>query len=487
MQDSKKLVDADVSLVRREGFKAFVEVAWDQIEPCPLIWEPHLDLLCAHYEAVLNKELSDLVVNVPPGTSKSTISSILFPVYAWITKPETKFLMTSYSESLSVDFARRSLNLMTSEWFKARWPHVQIEDETRANLKLYVNTIGGKRVSTMMGGEATGKHADILIADDPHKPEDLEGDADSVKEAVNKAWRRWVNTFSTRRVDAETFRRIVVMQRLHEEDIAGRMLKEATTVHLCLPMLYEPERHCKTKWGEDWRTEEGELLCPRRFPATVMAKEKERMTPRAFASQHQQRPAPAEGGLLKREYFGNLWPILPPSLRMYMSVDCNLKERKDTDRAIIQVWGVKGAYYYCIDQVGGRWSYGTIVQNVKMMKQKWPMVTNILIEDKANGTAVIDTLKGVIPGIIAIDPQGGKESRAESIEWVLRANNVLFPAHQAPWVLELVEEAASFPVGAHDDMVDAMTQFLVWILKKGKGRARYAQAMANGRAGHTFR
>lgn len=485
-KDSEKLVELHKALVKKGGFKAFVKIAWEQIEPLPMIWEPHLDLLVAHYEAVLRGEIKDLVINVPPGTSKSTISSVLFPVYAWIVQPTLKFMFTSYSEALSLRFAKRSLDLLSSDWFKARWPHLEIVDETRANLRLYDNTLGGMRASTMMGGEATGRHADILLVDDPHKPEDLAGDADSVKEAINKAWRRWVDTFSTRRADAATFRRICIMQRLHEEDIAGKMIREPQCVHLNLPMQYEAKRHCKTPYGEDWRREEGELLCPLRFPQSVMDAEKVRMSPRSYASQHQQRPAPEEGGLLQRSYFQNRWTVLPPHLTMYLSVDANLKERRDTDRAAIQCWGVKGAQYFCIDQVAGRWSFGTVVEQVKMMKGKWPMVTNILIEDKANGTAVIDVLSKTIPGIIAINPEGGKESRAESIEWVLRANNVLFPSHNAPWVLELIEEAATFPVGANDDMVDAMTQFLVWIIKRGKGRSNFSKAMQNARAGYGF-
>lgn len=475
----------DVELVRRGGFKAFVRAAWPQIEPKALIWEPHLDILCQHYEAVLRGEILDIVVNVPPGTSKSTISSVLFPVYAWIYDATLKLLGTSYDESLSLRFAGRSLRLMCSDWFKQRWPGIEIVSETRANLGLYENTAGGLRVSTMMGGKATGKHADILFADDPHKPDDLNGDPDSVNAVLDECWQRWIDTFSTRRADAQTFRRIVIMQRLHEEDMSGRMLREPGCVHVCLPMEFEAKRRCATKWGIDERTEEGELLCPLRFPQAVIEKDRVRMTPRSFAAQHQQRPSPAEGSMLLREWFQNRWVHVPPKMRMYLSVDANLKDRKDSDYCVIQAWGVAGANYFLIDQVRGRWSFGDAVVQVKAMKTKWPMVTNILIEDKANGTAIIDLLSRTVPGVIAITPLGGKEARADACTWLLRAANVFFP-QSAPFVNELIEEAAAFPVGAHDDMVDAMTQFLNWI--SGRTRAgKFAKAMANARAGRTFR
>lgn len=475
----------DVEDVRRGGFRAFVKLAWPQIEPKPLIYEPHMDLLCAHYEAVLHGEIHDLVVNVPPGTSKSTISSILFPVYAWIVDPTLKFLYTSFDEVLSLRFAGRALRLITSDWFKARWPKVQILDETRANQSLYENTAGGLRISTMMGGRVTGKHADILFVDDPHKVDDVKGEPDAVMAVLNTAWDRWIDSFCTRRADAATFRRVCIMQRLHEEDLAARMLREPGCVHLCLPMEFEPARRCITPWGVDWRQEEGELLCPRRFPRAVVDEDKRRMTPRSFAAQHQQRPAPAEGALLLREWFQNRWVNLPPTLRMYLSIDANLKDRQDSDYCVIQCWGISGPDYYLVDQVRGRWSFGDAVVQARMMKRKWPMVTNILIEDKANGSAIIDTLSRTVPGVIPVNPEGGKLARADACTWLFRSSNVFFPAH-APFVEELIEEAASFPVGAHDDMVDAMTQFLNWASGQTRNY-KFRKAMANARAGYRFR
>lgn len=486
--DSDRLVALDRADVEEGGFKAFVRVAWPLVEPRPLVWEQHMDLVCDHLEAVLRGEIRDMVVNVPPGTSKSTICSVLFPAYAWITDPALKFLYTTYDEQLSHRFAQRTLNLICTEWWKRRWPHVEIVNGERANQSLYDTTAGGMRASTMMGGRAVGKHADILMCDDPHKTDDLEGDPESVRKTLDEAWEtRWVNTFSTRRADAATFRRVVIMQRLHELDLSGRMLELEGTVHLCLPMEYEPKRHCKTKWGEDWRTEEGELLCPKRFPKEVVEADRKRMTARAFNSQMQQRPAPKEGNTLKREYFENRWLVLPPYLKMYISVDCNLKERKDTDRAVVQVWGVLGAQVYCIDQLSGRWSFDMILKAIRDMKAKWPMVRNILVEAKANGPAVVSVLKRQIPGVLEIEPQGGKESRVDAVEPTLKALDVLFPSHSAPWVGELIEEAVTFPSAAHDDMLDAMTQFLVWHLTQGIGLSGWRKAMANARKGHSFR
>jgi predicted phage terminase large subunit-like protein len=477
-------VALDVDIVREGGFAAFIKVAWDQIVPDELIYEPHMDVIAVHYEAVYRNELKDLVLNVPPGTSKSTISSILFPVWCWIMDPKLKFMYTTYDQSLSHGFARQSMELIESDWFRARWPHVAIKNAARANVGDYYTTAGGRRVSTMMGGGATGKHCHILFVDDPHKPDDLQGDPDSVKKVLDEAWSRWIGTFSKRRAEPKRFRRVCIMQRLHEDDLAGRMLRDPNCVHVMLPMEFEAKRRCATRWGCDWRTEEGELLSVR-FPIEVVEQDRLEMTEREFAAQHQQRPAPAEGNLFKLAWFANKWMVLPPSARFFISVDANLKDRKDSDFAVAQVWCVAGPMVYFVDEVRGQWAFSELVERIKLLRAKWPQVRNILIEDKANGTAVIDTLKRTIPGVIAIDPQGGKLSRADAVTWLVKAGNVIFPA--STMADGLISEATAFPAGSYDDRVDAMTQFLNWISGElGWGR-KFRQAMKNVRNGATFR
>lgn len=475
--------EVDVELIRRKGFAEFVRRAWPQVVGDDLVWEPHMDLLCAHYEAIFRNEIRDLVVNVPPGTSKSSVSSILFPAWAWTQDPALKFMYTTYDQDLSHGFARQTLELVTGDWFQARWPSVQIERGERANVGDYSTSAGGRRISTMMGGAATGKHAHILFVDDPHKPDDLDGDPDSVKAVLDEAWSRWVNTFSKRRADAKRFRRVCIMQRLHEEDLAGRMLRKPGTVHLCLPMEFEVDSRCVTPFGQDWRQTEGELLCPLRFPREVVEEDRVEMTPRAFAAQHQQRPAPAEGALFKREWFKSRWMNISPGMRMYMSIDTNMKDRKDSDYCVVQVWGVHGAQYWLIDQIKGQWSFGDSVSQVLNMRRKWPQVTNVLIETKANGEAVLQSIKGAVPGVLPIEPLGGKMARAEAVEWLLRAGDVVFPNDAvAPWMPAYVEAMCAFPVGKYDDEVDATTQFLTWISKQQK-RGRWRQAMKAVRAG----
>lgn len=487
--DSPELAAIDRELVRRGGMKAYAKLVWSRIEPQDLVWGKHLDLIVAHCEALIRCEIRDLVANVPPGSSKSTFMSIIFPCYAWTVDPRLKFICTSYSESLVVgDQGRRALELVTSDWHRARWPELEIKGGIRANQGFYETTVGGRRIAAAMGGQITGKHADILIVDDPLKPADVEKlNAEQAKAAVDGCWEVFTGTLSTRRANPATFRRVVVMQRLHEEDLAGRLLKYPSTVHLCLPMLYDPSRHCKTKWGEDWRTEKDELLIPERFPREVVDFDKSFMPPRKFASQMQQRPAPEEGNLLRREYFQNRWPSVPPFASVTLSVDANLKDKKDADLAVIQAWTQVKGQYWLLDQVSGRWAIGDLVEQIQKMRSKWPGVRNILIEDKANGPAAAQSLKAAgVSGVLTLSPEGGKQARVEAVEWLFRSLDVVLPAHAAPWVQELIEEAVTFPSAPHDDMVDAMTQYLVWAMSKGKGLAKWRKAMANARKGLGF-
>jgi predicted phage terminase large subunit-like protein len=387
----------------------------------------------------------------------------------------------AYSEQLSHDFARRMLQLVQSEWYQARWP-LEILRGARASVSDFWNSKGGRRFSTMMGGEATGVHAHILVVDDPHKPDDLQLGGESAKAALDKAWQRWTDTFSTRRADASTFARICIMQRLHQEDIAGKMVREDGTVHLCLPMEFSITRAYRSKWGDDWRTAEGELLCPKRFPEPVIASEKLRMTARSYAAQHQQMPSPENGTLFMREWFLSRWTTIPNGMKWILSVDASLKDNVDSDFACLQVWAYKGAEFYLIDQICARMAFSDTVNAIKSMKRKWPMIGQILVEDKANGPAIVDVLKRSVPGVIAVNPEGGKIARAHAVEPFLRAMNCTFPPEHNKYVEELIEQATLFPVGSNDDMVDAMTQALLWM----SGKHRYSQfrkAMANVRGG----
>lgn len=445
-----------------------------------------MGLVANHYTAVANGEIRDMVINVPPGTSKSMISCVLFNAWDWIANPWRKFMYVCYDESLSHDFSRRTLDLITSDWYQARWP-LKIKRGERAAVHDYWNEKGGRRFSTMIGGAATGVHAHIIVVDDPHKPKDLQLGGDSAKHALEEAWKSWTGTFRTRRADAKSFARVCIMQRLHCDDLAGRMLKDPNVVHLKLPMEFNPDKAYRSKWGNDWRTEAGELLAPQRFPRAEVDADRVAMTARDFAAQMQQEPTAEDGTIFHRDWFNSRWVVPPHGAKWLISVDASNKDKKDSDFTCIQVWAHVGPSFYLVDQACARMAFSAALGAIRAFRNKWPQVSQILIEDKANGPAIVDSLRLNETGVVEVSPEGGKEARAQAVEPLLRALNVHFPPdYIGPWVGELIEQALSFPVGSHDDMVDCMTQALLFMSKKFRSR-QFKKAMANARQGHVFR
>ena len=290
---------------------------------------------------------------------------------------------------------------------------------------------------------------------------------------------------STRVNDPRTAAMVVVMQRCHQQDLGGHLLEQGGWEHLCLPAEYEgPSRATSIGWS-DPRQEHGELLWPERFGPQEIESLKRSLGSYAAAGQLQQRPSPAGGGILKRHWFRFWQPAgqnLPPVIvrlpdgtqqsvmpvdvyridEVIQSWDCAFKDLATSDYVVGQVWARLGAAHLLLDQVRARMDYPSTVKAVVELSGKWPMCIAKLIEDKANGSAVIQMLSGSIPGLLPVNPEGGKVARAAAVSPLIEAGNVYLPHPQyAHWVADFIEECAAFPNGAHDDQVDAMTQALI--------------------------
>jgi predicted phage terminase large subunit-like protein len=255
--------------------------------------------------------------------------------------------------------------------------------------------------------------------------------------------------------------RVVIGQRLHEADPYGAMLATGDYVHLCLPSEFEPGRRCQTKIGwSDPRTVEGELLFPELFTPAVIAQAKKDLGSYDYAGQHQQRPSPAEGGLFKREWWRYYRPEELPGLDMIViSVDATFKEAIDVDFVAIHVYGFVGPRVYLLARRHQKMGFTATKDSIRILNAEF-RPSAILIEDKANGPAIIEELGREIAGVIAITPEGGKIARAWAASPSVEAGGVYLPT--SDWAQEVVEEAANFPNAAHDDDVDALTQALNW-------------------------
>jgi predicted phage terminase large subunit-like protein len=471
------VVEIDAELARR-SLSEFIRQAWPVLEPGPLVWGWHLDAICEHLEAQTRGEVRDLIINVPPRSSKSTVASIMWPAWEWTWAPHRRYVCSSYSESLSLDLALSMRRLVESEWYRSAFPNVRLSPDATAKHK-FDTTLLGSRISTSTGGTITGKGGDRILADDPHNTKKAESEAD--RKSVIEHWRR---TLSNRGNDARKVTRTIIMQRVHERDLTGELLTDGNWEHLCLPQEFEVRRRCRTSIGwADPRTEEGELLQPERMGPREVAQAKVDLTDYGYAGQHQQRPAPAEGGIFKRgwwRFWRYAWEepirelegrtvVMDPEAKWEMVVlswDMAFAKTETSSFVCGGVWARKEAGFYLLDLAWDRMDFVRTCQEFEAQATKWPGAVAKLVEKKANGPAVLNTFEKRLTGLIGIEPEGGKEARAYASSPLVAAGNVHLPLH-APWRDRYIEEHASFPNGAHNDAVDQQSQVLNWFLAHG--------------------
>lgn len=292
------LIDFDREIAK-DSFAEFVKMAWPVLEPASeLKWGWSLDAICEHLEAVTSGEIKRLLMNVPPGCMKSLLTGVLWPAWEWGPKglPGKRYLGTAHKQDLGVRDNLKCRRLIQSEWYQARWP-MKLTGDQNAKTKFENDHTGFREA--MAFTSMTGSRGDRIILDDPLSVDHANSDAD-----LRAAELTFTEALPTR-VNNDDSAIVVIMQRLHEKDTAGIILKrDLGYVHLCLPMRFEAERKCVTSIGfEDPRTYDGELLFPERFPEATVSSLEKTMGSYAAAGQLQQRPAPREGGMFKRAWF----------------------------------------------------------------------------------------------------------------------------------------------------------------------------------------
>jgi predicted phage terminase large subunit-like protein len=372
--------------------------------------------------------------------------------------------------------------LLASDWYQQIFRPSWIFAGDQNEKSWFENNQKGFRMALGVGGKGTGFRGDCLVVDDP-----LNAKKQHSEPALSEVIFWFDQVMSSRLNDPLTGAIVIITQRLSERDLAGHVVERGGYVHLNLPSEFEPERRSITPilgW-QDPRSADGELLFPQLFPQEVIDQAKVSLGSQGFAAQHQQRPAPAEGNIFKRHWWcfwvpkGSNLPalrfrddqgqehesvtvILPDEVdEIVQSWDCSFKEMVSADYVAGGVWGRLGGDVYLLDQRHARLNFPDTLAAVRMMSRKWPGASAKLIEDKANGTAVIQTLCHELGGIIPVQPLGGKVARAYAVTPRIEAGNVYLPHPAfAPWVSDYIEEHAAFPNGRYDDWVDMTTQAL---------------------------
>ena len=478
------------------SFRLFVENAWPVIEPVTRFvpgW--HIEAICEHLQAASRGEIDRLLINVPPRHMKTTTVSVMWPAWWWTFAPHLRFLTASYGGNLAERDAVRSRDLLRSRWYQERWPDVELKSDVNRTNR-YENTHTGHRIATSVGGEATGEGGDVIIIDDQHKFEE------AMSESARGRVLDWHDgTLGFRFNDPKTGIEVVVMQRLHERDLSGHLLERGGYTHLCLPARYEPSH--PFVWPDDPRQDEGELLWPAHIPEPELARIEQTMGSFRAAGQLQQRPAAAEGELLKRSWWQFFPPeylsrdkvgMLPRFQRIVSSWDTAFEDTTSSDYVVGQVWGICGPDHYLLYSYRRHANLNATKEAMRAahawVKERWPQAAHtILIEKSANGAEIIVALKRQLTGVLPVTVSNDKITRAIAASPPLESGNIYLPGRAAPdttagytapdWVASLIEEAATFPNGRHDDQVDAYSQAINWA--RGRATIPMRSSVARGR------
>ena len=481
-----------------KSFYEFVKQAWEHIESAPFIDGWHVRLICDHLQAVTEGCVENLLINVPPGHSKSSLTSVLWPVWEWIRKPSVRFFFASYDQRLSTRDSVRCRALLLSSWYQESWgDRFQLTNDQ--NQKTYFeNTAGGYRIATSPTGHGMGQHPDRVVVDDPIDPHGAESEAE--RQGVID-W--WDMTMSTRGV-SRGVRAVGIMQRLAVDDFSGHVLKYGGFLHVCLPFRFEYNRMAPSPvldpdgvpW-QDKRTIEGELLAPGQFSEKAAKNMERRLGAYGIAGQLQQRPVPKGGALFKRKWWdgraryrlengdaiirlGKPGVVVLNQCAVFVIVDGAASSKDTADHTVVSVFAVSGqGELFVLWVVRDRFEVEDVVPVVQDVCLAWrPDWVGI----EANGfqiwfvKAARDKIQFPgIPTVRELNPEGkGKAHRAASAIIKAEQGEIYLPYLDdvnSPWVGGFEEELYAFTgkEGRPDDQTDTVAYAVLAIDKFGYG------------------
>lgn len=475
----------------------FMKRGWRYIDPNPFVDGWHLGAIAEHLQAVADGEIKRLIINQPPRTSKSSML-VAFDPWVWAqphvsdtSGPGVQFLHSSYALSLSIRDSIKARRLIESPWYQSMWgDRYQLTGDQNAKQR-FDNSSGGYRLATSVGGALTGEGGGIIMIDDPHNSVDMES------ETVRNGTVEWFdNSLSTRLNNARTGAMVLVMQRLHEDDLTGHILgsNNSDWVHLMLPMRYEPERakilYPNAIGWSDPRTEEGELLTPERYDEISVDRLERQLGPFGAAGQLQQRPEPKGGGILKREYWIDWERETYPEVEFVIAtVDTAYTTKEENDFSAMTVWGVFNndqdvPQIMLMNGWQARMELNELVERIASTAKKFK-VDHLIVENKASGISVAQEIRRLYAyedfSVQLIDPKGGdKVARAYSVQHIL-AEGIVHAPMAFSWADMVVTQCSQFPKGKHDDIVDTVTMALRYLRNTGmitRGSERTAETAA---------
>lgn len=416
----------------------------------------HIELIAKYLQACKDGDIKRLIINIPPRHLKSISVTVAFTTWLMGHDPTCKILSASYSQSLSIKHSLDARAVIENPFYKFLFPDTELIRDQNTKSK-FMTTQRGFRFATSVGGTITGEGGDFLIVDDPQ----------NVKHAYSELFREnakiWFDqAFTTRLNDKKQGCIIVVMQRLHEDDLTGHLLKKGGWEHLKLPVIAEEDQEFNIKDFKKLR-KEGDLLHPEALDQDDINNTKIELGSYGFAGQYQQNPMAAGGNIIKLEWI-KTYRELPPEYKTYSwSWDTAIKVGQENDFSVGLLWAECNNGYYLIDFYKNKLEYPELRKMVNTLYNKHKSA-EVLIEDKASGQQILQDFKResnlpVIAMMPGKDMPSNKVERMNLISRLFEAGKVFLP-QDAPWLSDVIQEFISFPSGRHDDICDAMTQYL---------------------------
>ena len=473
-----KPTPAEYQTLLRQDFSTFAARCFYDLNPqTELAMNWHVEVIAAKLTAVRHGKIRRLIINLPPRHLKSLLASIAFPAWCLGHDPSAQILCVSYAQDLAGKLARDCRSIMMSPWYRQVFP-ARLAAHRQA-VQEFITTRQGYRLATSTGGVLTGRGADIILIDDPLKPEE------ALSEAQRQTANDWYDhTLYSRQNDKQHGVIVIIMQRLHEDDLVGHVLAQEPWEVLSFPAIAEADevQEIETIWGPRcFRRRQGEVLHPDREPLETLEHIRQTIGEYNFAGQYQQSPAPLGGGLVKAEWFKRYGASERPESfdRILQSWDTANKATELSDFSVCTTWGLKGKDFYLLNVLRERLEYPALKRAVRE-QQKLFDATEVLIEDKASGTQLIQEL--IADGchrVTRYQPTTDKTMRLNAQTAIIENGFVYIP-EAAPWLAEYLHEMTVFPNGKHDDQVDSTAQFLDWFKRpmSNQGIFEYYRKMA---------
>jgi predicted phage terminase large subunit-like protein len=452
-------------LLRRD-FYTFVERSFLELNPeTKFLHNWHIEKIAEELEKCRQGETKRLIVNVPPRSLKSHAGSVALPAWLLGHNPSEKIITVSYGQDLAEKHAADCRRVMMSNWYQAAFPATRLAS-SRPPVNDFDTTRNGYRLSASVGGPLTGRGADFIIIDDPLKPDE------ALSETQRKNVNDWYDhTLLSRLNNKETGCIIVIMQRLHEDDLVGHVLRHGGWKLLRFPAIAEEEEaHAIAMPTGQPRTISryaGEALHPERESLETLQKIRGIVGAFNFSGQYQQAPAPFGGGMVKLAWF-KTYSDLPEFDYVFQSWDTANKAAELNDYSVCTTWGVHRKALYLLHVLRKRLEYPDLKRAVREQASHWTP-RNILIEDKASGTQLIqDLISESAHEVTAYDPkQFDKIMRMGTVTPMLE-NGVVHLPEAAEWLNDYTHELAMFPNGKYDDQADSTSQALDWYKEKSR-------------------